>query len=871
MIDYNRDVDRSCLDLSTYNAKFDMADDILAKPTLTNPEDKVRFVQMLKDPTLYAYTFFKNDNNNRLRLYDYQDAIINDKHRFIYFRSANQTGKEQPVSAQVVTPSGYRKIGDISKGDFLFGSDGKPCKVLEVMPQGVKPVYKLTFSDGSVAECGYEHHWKVQVPQDRFLSNFSGRWVKNRCAVKGRWTVLRLCDIINKFGCTPTPPNRCIIPVTEPLVFERKELPIDSYIVGVMLGDGTMSSSFCRQITSADEELIDTMKSFLPKGITIKKDKGKYKYSFNSNGKWVWSKLFRQAGLRQCKSEDKSVPEQYLFSSETQRLWLLRGLMDTDGTISDGCVVEFYSKSRHLAEDVRFLVNSLGGKARIVEKKASYKDKLGNKIDCGICFRVRVFLNKVNPFCLSRKATRHRATRYRDERVLRKVEFDRYEESVCIMVDSPDGTYLTNECIVTHNSLLFNVKAARDLLWDFGHSHNEAIVSKSLPQSTFQMRRVKSLLNSVRSMDWKDIKGTTDNMSVISYDIKDKKTGHIKYTNNLICAPCTEGLLGYDLHDLNLDEFEFWETDLEYFFNQIAQPRTYKTKGNIMVMSNPNGQDNFGAQLESQLLKDGSRKWHVYVFNYLDCPGNTQDEYDQYKKELTRQQFESTVAAIRSSSDKAYFTPEEVEASYDKDLTDLKMVGKQSFFFLDVGSKHDQSVLCGGYIDFPNGEDQLVHIYVPIIHVYPVGYPISMVVGAKGDEDVEQGWHYEKSVKEYLDDWKTVSGVPVFGVDITGNSGISPLFNSIGIYPEDVTFSGPVKSGMYQRYKYFMEKRLLHRVRNKDWESQAKKLVMTKSVRGYLMVHHETEDDRDDTQDATAGLIHLASPYTEVQPSLRFF
>lgn len=424
-------------------------------------------------------------------------------------------------------------------------------------------------------------------------------------------------------------------------------------------------------------------------------------------------------------------------------------------------------------------------------------------------------------------------------------------------------------------SFLFNVKAVYNLFIDHGHSHNEAIVSKSLPQSIFQMRRIKSLLNTMRGINWKESKGQADSMSVVSVDVKDNM-GKVKYTNMLVCAPCTEGLLGYDLHELNLDEFEYWEVDCEYFYTQIAQPRTYTTKGRIMVMSNPNGQDHFGATLEQQTFRDGkTQRFHVYVFNYLDCPGNAQAEYDQLKHELSRQQFESTVAAIRSHSDRNFFTPEEIEGSLDKDLTDLKMVGKQPFFFLDVGSKHDQSVLVGGYVDYEHkdneGPEQQPHIYIPIIHVYPVGYPISMVVGARGDEDVEQNWHYEKSVKDYLRDWSADGTVPVFGVDVTGNSGISPLFESVGIYPEDITFSGPVKSGMYQRFKYFMEKGLLHRVKSKEWEHQARHLIMKKSVRGYLMVHHENESDLDDTMDATAGLIHLAAPYTEVQPSIKFF
>lgn len=425
-------------------------------------------------------------------------------------------------------------------------------------------------------------------------------------------------------------------------------------------------------------------------------------------------------------------------------------------------------------------------------------------------------------------------------------------------------------------SIALDLKAARNLLMDHGHGHNEAIVSKSLPQAMFQMRRVKSLLNNMPTMNWKDERGSADSMSVISFDVKDKQC-KTKYTNYFICAPCTEGLLGYDLHELNLDEFEFWEVDLGYFYKQIAQPRTYHTKGRITVFSNPNGQDNFGAELESMTYPDGNKRFHVYVFNYLDCPGNTQEEYDRLKHELTRMEFESTVAAVRSHSDRNFFTPEEVEGSYDDKLRELDMVGKQPFFFLDVGAKRDQSVLVGGYIDMKEefdpklGYPENPHIYIPIIHCYPVGYPISMVVGAKGDDDIEQNWHYEKSVKDYLQDWSASGVVPIFGVDVTGNSGISPLFQSENIYPEDVTFSGPVKSGMYQRFKYFMEKGLIHRIKSKEWEYQARHLIMQKSVRGYLMVHHETEKDLDDTMDATAGLIHLASPYTEVQPSIKFF
>ena len=420
-------------------------------------------------------------------------------------------------------------------------------------------------------------------------------------------------------------------------------------------------------------------------------------------------------------------------------------------------------------------------------------------------------------------------------------------------------------------SLLLDSRAAKDLIWDHGYGHNRGLVSRSLPLSGHQMRRIKSLLRTMPEISWKDIKGESDSMSVISVDIKEDivddkgiATGkqRIKYTNYLICAPCTEGLLSYDFHELDLDEFEFWDVDHQYFFNQIAKPRTYHTKGNITIFSNPNGANHYGAELEAQVLRNGNKKWHLYVFNYLDCPGNTEEDLESEKIGLNRAQVESTLMAIRSLSDRNYFTSDEIANSHDAKVREIDMIGKQSFWFLDVGAKKDQSVLCGGYTEPDEHNELLKHIYIPIIVPYPVGYPLSRVVGSNTAGD--DGWHYVKSVKEHLaeyaikDNEGKIVSLPPFGVDVTGNSGISPLFETVGIYPTDVTFSGPVKSGMYQRLKYFMEKGLIHRVKSKEFDYQFSHLEMRKSARGYLLIHHENEDDLDDIPDSIAGLVHLA-------------
>jgi len=435
-------------------------------------------------------------------------------------------------------------------------------------------------------------------------------------------------------------------------------------------------------------------------------------------------------------------------------------------------------------------------------------------------------------------------------------------------------------------SLFLDVELANNFTKDHGFGYNAAIVSKSLPQSMHQMRRLKGLLNSMNFLDWKIDKGSTDNMSIISIDFKDNDNKY-KYSNLIICAPCTEGLLGYDLHDLYLDEFEFWEVDIKFFFNQIAQPRTYHTKGRITITTNPNGGENFGAELEKQITLSGNKKWHVYVFNFLDKPGNTIEEYNELKNELSRQEFESTVDAVRSISDKKYFTADEIERSEDKSLTELSMIGKQPFMFFDVGSKHDQCCLGIGYIELGKDYDinkdirsNMPHIavYLPIIHLYPVGYPLSRAVGSVDENQDNDGWHYEKSVKEYNDEWCVNGIIPNFGYDITGNAGMKPLFNSIGLTNAiDITFSGPSKSGYYQRFKYVLEKGLLHRIKHKEWDSQARQLEAKKGARGYLLINSDKLGSKeasqkkkipDDCMDMTAGLIHLMDNPLYIEPSV---
>lgn len=422
-------------------------------------------------------------------------------------------------------------------------------------------------------------------------------------------------------------------------------------------------------------------------------------------------------------------------------------------------------------------------------------------------------------------------------------------------------------------SFLLDVLAVYRFVQDHGHEYNQAIISKSKDQAKFQMSRIRNMLDSSK-FSYKLEKGDQESMNVLTLNIYENKNHtKIKYVNRIIVAPATSSSLGYDLHEIYLDEFGFYEISegLEHAYTQWFEPRTFATKGRITIFSNPNGKDNYMYHLWNQKDTKGVHRFHRYKFNFLDCPKNTIDEYNELKETRPRHVFESTCAAIFTDSHDSYFTWEEIKKSYDKDLEMKKdfITDKMTFWFLDVGAKQDMSVLVGCYIEPDEHNDRFQHIYIFNIHTYPVGYPLTRVAGT--DIDVSDGWHYEKSVVDYLKEYTTDGVQPVFGFDVTGNSGMKALFESMCINAFDITFSGPKKSGMYQRLKYYMEKGLLHRVKSDEFELQLSKLRVKKSVRGYLMIHHESETDHDDVPDAVAGAVHLADNPDIVAPSVTFF
>jgi ATP-dependent 26S proteasome regulatory subunit len=358
-------------------------------------------------------------------------------------------GKAQPLDAEVITPFGHTKMGEVTVGDLVSTPDGNWAKVTKVFPQGEKDIYRVFFSDRTSTECCEDHLWRTSTKNDRD----AGR--------PGSIKTLRQIISSLKYGTDKR--RNHLIPMTKPVKFlSDAVLPLDPYLVGVLLGDGCLSGR-TPVMTTGDLEMIEYVCKLLPQGMVARKILNS-KYDFrlvhgglrNSHIENKVSVACKNLGIMGCRSWEKFVPQPYKVAPVKTRIALLQGLLDTDGTTStNGCGTSFASSSERLANDVKFVVESLGGKATISTKNPHYSYK-GCKLAGRKSFVVFISLpSNIAPFRLERKCKRHIPhSKYQPARFIDHVEYVGKKQAQCILIDHPQHMYLTNNFIVTHNTLL---------------------------------------------------------------------------------------------------------------------------------------------------------------------------------------------------------------------------------------------------------------------------------------------------------------------------------------------------------------------------------------------------------------------------------
>ena len=405
------------------------------------------------------------------------DMEIYDSYDMLLISTPPRIGKALRNSEQVLTPTGWTKMGDIQVDDYVIGDDGKKTKVLGVFPQGDRDVYRVTFDDNTTVDCDLEHLWEVQTRDDRALN-------KTR--------VVTTSDMMKNLYVENGKRKNYSIKYVEPVEFED-ELTSDDlhpYLLGALLGDGSFADGSVT-FTNNDANLILSIRELLPDSDTIK-HMVNLEYNITKKDISVRTELgygvpshtlkkIREYKLSGTRSSTKFIPKQYLYSSVENRLNLLRGLMDTDGyCVPNGSYNEYTTVSSQLADDVVELIRSLGGRATMTTKVGSYK-KDGVTVKCSNVYRIS-FNMTLNPFYIPRKANLFKPRTTRKVKYIKSIEKVGNDKCTCILVDNESHLFVTNGYNITHNT----TTGIRFLSWicgrhpektQLGISYSDAITS----------------------------------------------------------------------------------------------------------------------------------------------------------------------------------------------------------------------------------------------------------------------------------------------------------------------------------------------------------------------------------------------------------
>lgn len=310
-----------------------------------------------------------------------------------------------------------RPIKDVQIGDQIYDHLSKLVTVKNIFHFDDQQQVTLYLDDGRKIKCGLGHKWYV-------------RERKGHSKVED--VVKTTQDILTNFRKGVRKDVNYWIPLAKAVPYSEKQLPLDPYLLGVLLGDGGLTQRV--GLTTADPEML----SYLKTPDKIAPSKGKYQYYLNGGHTL---EALKQLGLHPIKSSDKFIPPEYFISSIEQRKDLLKGLLDTDGHITRAGNIEYSSKSKQLADGVVRICRSLG----IYTTEGREKNN-----------HYRVYIRSAEPlFKLKRKYERCKVYRFpvRHTHVaIKHIEYGEVEPSVCIEVDSKESLFLAGDFIPTHNS-----------------------------------------------------------------------------------------------------------------------------------------------------------------------------------------------------------------------------------------------------------------------------------------------------------------------------------------------------------------------------------------------------------------------------------
>lgn len=542
----------------------------------------------------------------RPHLYPKQMAAIFEPRRYSLIEAS-----AQPLDTTIQTPSGPRSFGSLCVGDEVFTRDGSVTAISGIYPKGIQPVYRLLFSDGTSTRASGDHLWQVDhyrdgvkiVTTDKLLS----------LSEKGR--------------------KHFRFPIAEPLQYAARPVRIEPWLLGVLLGDGTLCGN-ALGFSSADPEIVERVERSIPRGYVVRKG-GDYNYRivacvrgagyerpsirFKADGYEVsvagryigrrstlaeaellhakamvetygedmpefnLRRELAALGLLGLKHNEKFIPELYMRNSIKVRQEILRGVMDTDGSGCSGNCAVIEQTSDRLAKNIEDLIRSLGGICRTTPTpsrgagwKPSYRTNIKHK-------------DAASLFWLKRKSERV-ASQF--DVVRKLVSIERLEDAPvqCIAVDDPSQLYLTDDCIVTHNTKAGKTSGCIAWIVEQALSGREGWnywwVAPVSDQAQIAFRRMRrSLPQDVYTANISLKTITLINGAVIWFKSADK----------------SDSLYGEDVYGAVIDEASRTKEDS---YIAIRTTLTY-TKAPIRIIGNVRGRKNWFYKMSRKAERDG--------------------------------------------------------------------------------------------------------------------------------------------------------------------------------------------------------------------------------------------------------------------------
>lgn len=402
------------------------------------------------------FSEYQWDNGDPIILRDYQVNAVNTAiaEGQGLLELATGSGKAQPLDSLIMTPSGSINMGDAKIGDIISTIDGGVTEITGVFPQGIKSVYEIEFQDGRKVKCCDEHLWYIY---DKRIRRHKDKTGLDRFEVMPAKTIKRILD--NNIGTALQIP----LSATQ---HDSQDLPIAPYLLGALIGDGGMTQN-SYSFTTMDDDIMERVHSYTV-GVgdewvaTSQQNSGSAtQYRLRNTTLGQKRPHLKNAiialGLDKSHSYTKFIPPMYLKSSIEDRTVLLQGLMDTDGYVSPKSNTSYCTTSQQLASDVVMLVRSLGGIAHISEKSPYYTNQYGVHKKGRLAYNVNIQMPDPSAivYC-ARKSALARKTQYSDGLALRIVNIIEIgEEPVqCISVEDKSRIYITDQYVVTHNTLI---------------------------------------------------------------------------------------------------------------------------------------------------------------------------------------------------------------------------------------------------------------------------------------------------------------------------------------------------------------------------------------------------------------------------------